>query len=99
MHVCNQDTKQQQECALANRAALVKMGALDALLTLAVGGGGLPSGPVRTQVTAIACLHIDKHSLHAVHATIFHVPYFCTFKEGGPVSWHSACMLILGLAI
>jgi hypothetical protein len=57
VHVCKQDNKQQQECALANRAALVKLGTLDALLTLAVGGGGLPSGPVRTQVPAThACV-------------------------------------------
>ena len=51
---------------LANRAALVKLGALDALLTLAVRGGGLPSGPVRTQVPATACLCTDWHSFYAV---------------------------------
>ena len=42
--------KQHQECALANKAALVKLGVLESLLALAVGGGGIPSCPVRTQV-------------------------------------------------
>jgi len=46
---CEQE-KQQQECTLANKAALVKLGVLESLLALAVGGGGVPSCPVRTQV-------------------------------------------------
>ncbi len=54
--------KQQQECALANKAALVKLGILESLLALAVGSGGIPSCPVRTQVP-LTCVNLCAMSL------------------------------------
>ena len=51
--------KQHQECILADKAALVKLGILESLLALAVGGGGLPSCPVRTQVNLSSCISVD----------------------------------------
>ena len=38
---------------MANKAALMKLGVLESLLALAVGGGGIPSCPVRTQVASL----------------------------------------------
>ena len=66
--------KQLLECALANKATLVKLDVLESFLALAVGGGGgVPSVPVRSQVPSSESL--SHRDLHSTPCLTCHVPH------------------------